>query len=142
MSSGLVFIIICAFGTGFWTVFMAAASHRMNAVLGAVLSEFTAVMIGACILLPLVRSSNIQFSSKGILLVVVAGVCVFLVDYFALRAYSRGLAVSIGGPIHIGGSILVTSFIGFGMGEEISLIKICAILMIIVGASILAAVSI
>ena len=61
-------------------------------------------------------------------------------DYFVLKAYGSGLAVSIAGPIIIGGSIAVATIIGFFMGESVSTIKILGLVLVVVGASLLSSV--
>lgn len=75
---------------------------------------------------------------KGIVFVVLAGIAAFFIDFLALSAYSKGLSVSVGGPIIIGGSIALATIIGFFMGDSISLLKIVALILIISGSGILA----
>ncbi|MEA2097478.1 MAG: hypothetical protein U9P70_00120 [Patescibacteria group bacterium] len=72
---------------------------------------------------------------------VLAGVCALAIDYFALKAYGSGLAISVAGPIIIGGSIAVAVLIGFFLGESITAVKIIGLLFVIVGSGILAIVS-
>ena len=47
------------------------------------------------------------------------------------------MPISIGGPIIIGGSIVVVTLMGLFLGEKMTLLKAGAILMIVCGASIL-----
>jgi multidrug transporter EmrE-like cation transporter len=49
--------------------------------------------------------------------------------------------ISIGGPIIIGGSIVVVTLMGFFLGEKMTLLKAGSILMIVCGASILGSLS-
>ena len=69
------------------------------------------------------------------------GLCVLSADILALRAYGKGIPISIAGPIMVGGSIVVVSIAGLVLGEKISLIKALAIIMIIAGSTTLAAIS-
>jgi len=56
-----------------------------------------------------------------------------------LKAYGSGLAVSIWGPIIIGGSIAVAAVIGFFMGESVTVSKLSGLALVILGSAILAA---
>jgi drug/metabolite transporter (DMT)-like permease len=49
--------------------------------------------------------------------------------------------ISIGGPIIIGGSIVVVTLMGLFLGERMTLLKALSILMIVSGASILGSLS-
>lgn len=66
-----------------------------------------------------------------------AGACAFAIDYFSLKAYASGLPLSVGAPIIIGCNMALVTVIGLVLGEPISLLKIIAILLIGIGASIL-----
>jgi len=64
---------------------------------------------------------------------------VLLADFFILKAYKQGVQISVGGPIIIGGSIVVVTMMGLFLGEKMTLLKAVSILMIASGASILGA---
>jgi transporter family protein len=70
-----------------------------------------------------------------------AGLSVLLADFFILKAYKQGIQISIGGPIIIGGSIVVVTLMGLFLGERMTLLKALSILMIVSGASILGSLS-
>jgi transporter family protein len=137
MSTKVLFVIIGALGTGLWNVFISSASRQMHPLLGAVICELTAVVAGTLMLLPLISSGFPQVSLKAVALCMLAGLSVLLADYFILKAYKQGLQISIGGPIIIGGGILVVTLMGIFLGERMTLLKAFSILMIITGASIL-----
>ena len=63
------------------------------------------------------------------------------IDYFAFKAYGSGLAVSVAGPIIIGGSTAVAAIIGFTMGDSITWLKLLGITLVVAGSGILAAVA-
>ena len=69
-----------------------------------------------------------------------AGVSAFLLDLFALQAYSKGLTISVGGPIIIGGSIAIATIAGFLMGDSITALKVFGLLLLMSGAVLLASV--
>ena len=140
MNPGIIFAIIAAVAFGFWTVFHQQAADKINYLVGAIIVSLTAVIVGLMFLLPNIKTVNLSSNPKGILFVVLAGICALAIDYFALKAYGSGLAISIAGPIIIGGSIAVAVLVGFFLGESITLMKIIGLLFIVIGSGVLATV--
>jgi len=141
MNPGILFSVIAAIAFGVWTVFHQQAADKINYLFGAIIVSLTAVVLGLIFLLPNIKTTILFSNPKGILFAVLAGVCALAIDYFALRAYGSGLAISIAGPIIIGGSITVAVLIGFFLGESITLAKVAGLLFVVIGSVILAAVS-
>jgi len=140
VQEGIYFAVLAAISFGLWTVFHQQASKFINPIFGAILVSLTAVILGSFILLPQMKGITLFTNQKGILFVVLAGLLAFGIDYFALRTYSSGINISVGGPVIIGGSIALASIIGlFFLGEPISLLKIFGIVLVVIGSSILAA---
>jgi transporter family protein len=138
MSTSLLSVIVGALGTGLWNVFISAASRQMHPLLGALITELTAFAAGALIFLPALSSGWPKVSAKAVVLCMLAGLSVLAADVFILKAYKQGLPVSVGGPIVIGGGIVVVTIAGLALGERMTLLKGASILMILCGASILA----
>ena len=138
MSTSLLFVIIGALGTGLWNVFISAASRQMHPLLGALITELTAFAAGTLIFLPVRSSGFPKVPARSVLLCMLAGLSVLAADVFILKAYKQGLPVSVGGPIVIGGGIVVVTLAGLLLGERMTLLKGASILMILCGASILA----
>jgi transporter family protein len=141
MSTNILYVIIGALGTGLWNVFISSASRQMHPLLGALITELTAFAAGALIFLPVVSSGFPKVSLKAVVMCMLAGLSVLLADFFILKAYKQGIHISIGGPIIIGGSILVVTLAGLFLGEKMTLLKAGSILMIVCGASILGSLS-
>jgi len=139
MNPGIIFAIIAALALGVWTVLHQQAAGKINYLFGAIIISLTAAIMGLILLLPKIKTT-LYSNPKGIFFAVAAGVCALTIDYFALKAYGSGLAVSVTGPIIIGGSVAVASVIGFFLGESITLLKIVGLVLVIVGSGILAAV--
>ncbi len=139
MTSGILFAIIAAISFGVWTVFHQQAANKIDYLVGAIIISLTAVVLGLIFLLPKIKSTALFSNPKGILFAVFAGVCALAIDFFALKAYGSGLAVSVAGPIIIGGSIAIATMIGLFMGESLTLMKVLGLIFVIAGASILAA---
>lgn len=138
MNSGILFAIVAAVSFGMWTVFHQQAADHINYIFGAIVVSLTAAIVGIVFLLPKIKSVVLYTSPRGILFAILAGICALTIDYFVLKAYSSGIAVSVGGPIVIGGSIAVAAIIGFVLGESVTIIKILGLVLVVAGASILA----
>lgn len=141
MSTNILFVIIGALGTGLWNVFISSASRQMHPLLGALITELTAFTAGALIFLPVLIGGFPKVSFRAVIMCMLAGLSVLLADFFILKAYKQGVQISIGGPIIIGGSILVVTLVGVFLGEKMTLLKALSILMIVSGASILGSLS-
>ena len=76
----------------------------------------TGALIAIGIILSRLKSGTLEITSRGVVILLIAGICVFSVDYFSLRAYSKGLSITIGAPILVGGAILVATTLGLRSG--------------------------
>ena len=141
MPRGVLFVLIAAVAGGTWSVLMSRASREVNPFLGPVIAEGTGVIIGLTLLATQIRETTLEYSTRGITLLLFAGVCVFSVDYFNLRAYGTRLPVSIGAPIFMGGTIMIASLAGMLLGEGFSGRKILGIVLVVSGVLLLASLS-
>ncbi len=135
----VVFATLASVSMGLWVVFNKVAAGYVNQLLGAILLSVTAVAIGGTVfLLRGPQAARLVTNPKGIIFVALAGAAAFSMDFLGLTAYSRGLPITVGGPIIIGGSIAVATLLGFSLGEPVSLTKVIAIVLIVGGAALLA----
>lgn len=141
MYEGLIFATVTAIVFGLWTVFHNQAAKYIDPVFGAVIVSLTAVIVGLVFLIPRLKAGALWTDQKGLIFVILAGICAFAIDFFALKAYGSGLSVSVGGPIIIAGSVAIAAVIGFAIGDPITLAKLAGIGFIVIGSGILAAVS-
>jgi len=141
MPRGVMFVSIAALAGGTWSVLVSRASREMSPLLGPIIAETTGVIIALVLLSMRWRETTLEYSTRGITLLLLAGVCVFSVDYFSLRAYGTHLPVSVGAPVFMGGVILVATVIGFLLGDPITVKKLGGISLIVAGAVILASLS-
>lgn len=125
---------------GLYNVFIKLSSSHIEAVLGAVVLQLVAALVGLSLLLYMKATGSVIYSSgKGLSLAVAAGVAIGLVEILTFVIYGRGLAVAIGNPLIIGGSLLVTTGAGvFFLREHISLTQLVAIALIAGGVALMA----
>lgn len=137
----VIFAILAAASFGLWTVFHKLASPYINQIFGAILVSLTAVIFGGIIFLFNMKGIQLFTDVKGIIFIILAGIAAFFIDFLALQAYSKGLPLTIGGPIVIGGSMAVAATIGFLLGEPLTALKILGIMLIILGGIVLASIN-
>lgn len=125
---------------GLYNVFIKLSAEHIDAVLGAVVLQFVAALIGLGLLLYLQASGGgtLQYSSRGLLLATLAGVAIGLVEIFTFVIYGRGIPVAVGNPLIIGGSLIVTTGVGVLLLRElVSPLQAAAILLIVLGVGLL-----
>ena len=140
MLLGIIFAVLAALASGVWAVSEQLAAKKIDSLVGAIIVSLTAVVLGLIFLLPRIKATQLYSGPKSFLLVMLAGISALAIDYFALKAYSSGLAVSIAGPIIIGGGVAAAAIIGFLMGDSVTWLKLLGILLVVAGSGILAAV--
>ena len=133
-------VALAALMFGLYNVFIKLSSSHIEAVLGAVVLQFVAALVGLSLLLYMKATGTVIYSSgKGLSLAVAAGVAIGLVEILTFVIYGRGLAVAVGNPLIIGGSLLVTTGAGvLFMREHISLTQLIAIGLIAGGVALMA----
>ncbi len=124
---------------GAYNVFIKVASGHINQIVGAVILQVVAALLGGVILLIMkMTNTPLEISQKGVWFAVLAGVFVGLAEITSFFVFSKGVSASVGIPIIIGGSILVGAVLGLTfLKETINPIHYLAIALIIVGVVIL-----
>lgn len=139
MTYGLVALAAVMFGL--YNVFIKISSDHIQAVLGAVVLQFVAALIGLGMLgyLHLATPTTLNVSTRGLVLSALAGVAIGVVEIVSFFVYGRGVAVAVGNPLIVGGSLLVTTGVGyFLLREHLSGLQMAAIVIILMGIALLA----
>ena len=139
MTYGLVLLAALMFGL--YNVFIKVSADHIQAVLGAVVLQLVAAFIGLGMLsyLHFATPTTLTVTGRGLLLSALAGVAIGLVEIVSFVIYGRGMAVALGNPLIVGGSLLVTTAVGFGLlREQLSPIQFVAIGLIMLGIALLA----
>ncbi len=126
---------------GLYNIFIKVSADHIQAVLGAVVLQVVAVLVGVGLLLYVKAGAGttLQVSARGLGLAAAAGVAIGLVEILTFFIFSRGIPVAVGNPLIIGGSILVTTGVGVALlREAISPLQLAAIFLIAVGIALLA----
>lgn len=126
---------------GVYNVFIKISSGHINQIVGAVILQIVAALLGGIILLIMkMTNSPLEISQKGVWFAVLAGIFVGLAEITSFFVFSKGVSASVGIPIIIGGSVLVGAVLGLTfLKETLTPIHILAILLIVGGVVLLTA---
>lgn len=127
---------------GAYNVFIKVSSGHINQIVGAVILQIVAALLGGIILLIMkMTNSPLEISQKGVWFAVLAGVFVGLAEITSFFVFSKGISASVGIPIIIGGSVVVGAVLGLTfLKETLNPIHILAILLIVGGVVLLTAI--
>ena len=126
---------------GLYNVFIKLSSDHIHAVLGAVVLQFVAALMGLAVLLWLYRDSavDISMTGRGLAWSALAGLAIGLVEILSFFIYGRGIAVAVGNPLIVGGSLIVTTGVGLVLlREHFNAIQFAAVALIMTGIGLLA----
>ena len=133
--------MLAALAEGLWQFGHSRLSRFVPSTAGAVLVSSTAAVIGVLLLLArgdMGSLKQITFNQDTIYWILFTGLTALAIDSLSIKSYSSGLPLSVVGPIIIGGGIAIVSIIGVLLGEPITLLKILGLVLITIGASLLA----
>lgn len=135
----ILLLTLAALCFGLYNFFIKVASGSIHQILGAVILQVVAAVVGVILLIYLkMTGENFSLSNKGIFFSVLAGIAVGLAEILTFAVFSKQIPVSVGTPVIIGGSIVVTALLGFlFLQEHLSLLQTIAVLLIITGVTLL-----
>ncbi|HEY0969646.1 MAG TPA: EamA family transporter [Gemmatimonadales bacterium] len=134
-------VALAALMFGLYNVFIKLSADHIQAVLGAVVLQFVAAFLGLGMLayLRLATTTPLTVSSRGLLLSALAGVAIGLVEIVSFVIYGRGMPVAVGNPLIVGGSLLVTTGVGYVLlREHLNPVQLAAVGLVFAGISLLA----
>ncbi len=136
----LAIALLTAVFFGLYNFFIKVSSGNIHEILGAVILQAVALLLGCALLIYLKQTGDqFSFSSKGILYAVLAGLAVGVAEILTFMVFEKGVAVSIATPVIIGSSVVVSSVLGIlFLRETISLIQLFALALIASGIMLLA----
>jgi len=126
---------------GLYNLFIKLSADHIQAVLGAVILQFVAAFLGLGLLVyfKYVDNLTLHVSPRGVTLAVLAGAAIGVVEILTFIIYGRGVAVAVGNPLIVGGSLIVTTGVGWlFLREVLNPWQVAALFSIIAGVAILA----
>ncbi|WP_046242543.1 EamA family transporter [Hymenobacter terrenus] len=132
--------LVTALCLALYNFFIKLAANHVPPAVGAVVLQLVAAALGGVWLLRLkLQGQPLPVSGKGLGLAVLAGLGVGLAEILTFVVYQRGLPVSLGTPIIVGGSVLLTAILGLVvLREALTVAQVGGLLLIVVGIAVLA----
>jgi uncharacterized membrane protein len=134
MDIALLFAILAGVSSASYNIFQKFGSTIINPALGAMIISAVAFSVNSLVLFFMkARGQEIIFTTRGLILLIFAGLSAAGIDLFYLLAYSKGLKIS-STFIMVGIQTLLILLIGFLiLKEPINLGRIIALILIISG---------
>lgn len=136
----LVLALLTALALAFYNFFIKLAAEHVPAAVGAVVLQLVAAALGGGWLLRLkLQGQPLPLSGKGLALAALAGLSVGLAEILTFVVFSRGVPSSVGTPVIVGGSVLLTAGLGLLLlREALTLPQVLGLLLIVGGIALLA----
>lgn len=132
----LALALVTATCYGGYYFFIGAASQGIHRILGAVILQVVAALMGVALLVFL-KCTGVQFTATkgGFAFACAAGIAVGLAEITSFVLYARGAPITFGTPIIVGVSTLVAGILGvLFLKESLHLPHIIGAVLIVAGA--------
>jgi transporter family protein len=136
----LILLIITAVFFGFYNFFIKVSAGHIHEILGAVVLQAVALLLGS-LALAYLKLINTPFenSGKGLLFAILGGLAVGLAEITSFYAFSKGIAAGVGIPVIVGGTVVVGTLLGvIFLKEQLHWQHYAGIAMILAGIFIVA----
>jgi transporter family protein len=140
LSVWIVPALCCAMAYALYNIFIKKGSNHINPVLGGVILQLVAALLGTCLLLVLILREGVDevviYNAEGIQWAVLAGLSVGTAEIVSFFVSSIGVPAMQSIPIIIGGSVLFGTVVGaVALHEELSYRGWIGVAMISIGVS-------
>ncbi|WP_426059213.1 EamA family transporter [Hymenobacter sp. B1770] len=132
--------LLTALCLAFYNFFIKLASNHVSPAVGAVVLQLVAAALGAVWLLRLkLQGQPLAVTSKGLTLAMLAGLGVGLAEILTFVVFQRGVNSSVGTPVIVGGSVMLTAVLGLVvLREMLTVPQAGGLLLIVAGIALLA----
>ena len=140
MANWLPLALLTALCLAFYNFCIKLASNHVPPAVGAVVLQLVAAALGGVWLLKLMlQGQPLVLSGKGLGLAALAGLGVGLAEILTFVVFQRGVNSSVGTPVIVGGSVLLTAVLGLVvLRETLTFSQAGGLLFIVVGIVLLA----
>ena len=140
MANWLPLALLTALCLAFYNFFIKLASNHVPPAVGAVVLQLVAAALGGVWLLKLMlQGQPLALSGKGLGLAALAGLGVGLAEILTFVVFQSGVNSSVGTPVIVGGSVLLTAVLGLVvLRETLTFSQAGGLLFIVVGIVLLA----
>lgn len=136
----LIYAILAASGFGFYNFFTKISADKFSPTVANIFIAGTSFLVAVISTIYLKTSGqNLTFTKESLLLPIAAGIFTGVAEIFYLTMYSKNAPITIGGPLVIGGTVVVAVILGLiFLKEPMGITKIAGILFVITGFVLLA----
>jgi transporter family protein len=131
-----------ALGMACYNLLIKAAAGQIHEMVGAVVLQVVAALVGAGLLLLLYLRGALPpalFTGRGITLAALAGASIGVAEILTFAVYSKGAPASVGTPLIVGGSVLLTAVLGvLVLRENLAWSQALGLLLVVGGIALLA----
>ncbi|WP_216726201.1 EamA family transporter [Hymenobacter siberiensis] len=140
MMNWLPLALLTALCLALYNFFIKLAADHVPPAVGAVVLQLVAAALGAAWLLKLkLQGQPLVVPGKGLVWAVLAGLGVGLAEILTFVVFQRGVNSSVGTPVIVGGSVLLTAILGLVvLREALTLPQAGGLLLIVAGIALLA----
>lgn len=137
--SWLPIALATAVAFGAYNIFIKLGSGKIDQVLGAVVLQVVAALLGGAWAGYLkLAGRELAVSGAGLGFAALAGLAVGLAEILTFVVFARGAPAALGTPIIMGGSVLVAALVGILLlGERVGIAQVAGILLIAGGIALL-----
>jgi len=131
--------LLTALCLALYNFFIKLAANHLSPAVGAVVLQLVAAALGAAWLLKLrLQGQPLPVTRQGLGLAALAGLSVGLAELLTFVVFQRGVNSSVGTPVIVGGSVLLTAGLGLVvLREALTLPQVGGLLLIVVGIALL-----
>jgi len=132
--------LLTAMCLALYNFFIKLAAGHLAPAAGAVVLQLVAAVLGGLWLLWLkTQGQPVALTGKGVGLAALAGLGVGLAEVLTFIVFQRGVTASVGTPVIVGGSVLLTAVLGLVvLREALTLPQVGGLLLIVAGIALLA----
>ena len=140
MANWLPLALLTALCLALYNFFIKLASNHVSPAVGAVVLQLVAAALGGVWLLKMMlQRQPLALSGKGLGLAALAGLGVGMAEILTFVVFQRGVNSSVGTPVIVGGSVLLTAVLGLVvLRETLTFSQAGGLLFIVVGIALLA----
>ena len=132
--------LLTALCLALYNFFIKLAANHVSPAVGAVVLQLVAALLGAVWLVKLkLQGQPLAITNKGLGLAALAGLGVGLAEILTFVVFQRGVNSSVGTPVIVGGSVLLTAVLGLVvLREGLTVAQAGGLLFIVLGIALLA----
>ncbi len=140
MANWLPLALLTALCLALYNFFIKLAADHLPPAVGAVVLQLVAAALGGAWLLRLkLQGQPLALSGRGLGLAALAGLGVGLAEILTFVVFQRGVPASVGTPVIVGGSVLLTAVLGLVvLCESLSGPQVGGLVLIVAGIALLA----